>query len=103
MPATPREASLPTMADDLDASESLLAWAVTGMFLMTAVATPVLGRLGDVHGHRRLFLAGATVIAVGLNFLISNPDSLGKIQVEKKEKFGKICGRFSSFKKPMTC
>ncbi len=58
-------ASLPTMADDLDASESLLAWAVTGLFLMMAVGTPILGRLGDVHGHRRLFLTGASVIAVG--------------------------------------
>ena len=58
-------ASLPTMADDLGASESLLAWAVTGLFLMMAVGTPILGRLGDVHGHRRVFLAGAAVIAVG--------------------------------------
>ena len=58
-------ASLPTMADDLDASESFLAWAVTGLFLMMAVGTPILGRVGDVLGHRRVFLAGAAVIAVG--------------------------------------
>ncbi|MEO1061169.1 MAG: MFS transporter [Actinomycetota bacterium] len=58
-------ASLPTMADDLDSSESFLAWAVTGLFLMMAIGTPVLGRLGDVRGHRELFLGGAMVLSVG--------------------------------------
>jgi EmrB/QacA subfamily drug resistance transporter len=58
-------ASLPTMADDLDSSESFLSWAVTGLFLMMAIGTPVLGRLGDIRGHRQLFLAGAVVLSVG--------------------------------------
>ncbi|MEM9607598.1 MAG: MFS transporter [Actinomycetota bacterium] len=58
-------ASLPTMADDLDSSESFLAWSVTGLFLMMAVGTPVLGRLGDSIGHRRVFLAGAVVLSIG--------------------------------------
>jgi EmrB/QacA subfamily drug resistance transporter len=58
-------ASLPTMADDLDSTESFLSWSVTGLFLMMAVGTPVLGRIGDVHGHRRVFLAGATVLTAG--------------------------------------
>ncbi|MEQ9162280.1 MAG: hypothetical protein RLN74_06205, partial [Ilumatobacter fluminis] len=35
-------ASLPTMADDLDSSESLLSWAVTGLFLVMSVSTPVM-------------------------------------------------------------
>ena len=51
-------ASLPTMADDLDSTESFLSWSVTGLFLMMAVGTPVLGRLGDSLGHRRVFLTG---------------------------------------------
>jgi MFS family permease len=58
-------ASLPTMADDLDSTESFLSWSVTGLFLMMAVGTPVLGRLGDVHGHRRVFLLGAGVLSLG--------------------------------------
>ena len=58
-------ASLPTMADDLDSTESFLSWSVTGLFLVMAVGTPVLGRLGDVHGHRELFLAGSLVLCVG--------------------------------------
>ncbi|MET0324356.1 MAG: MFS transporter [Ilumatobacteraceae bacterium] len=58
-------ASLPTMADDLDSTESVLSWAVTGLFLMMAIGTPILGRLGDVHGHRKVFLAGAVTLGVG--------------------------------------
>lgn len=58
-------ASLPTMADDLDSTESFLSWSVTGLFLVMAVGTPVLGRLGDVHGHRKVFLAGSLVLCLG--------------------------------------
>lgn len=58
-------ASIPTMADELDSSESFLAWAVTGLFLAMAVGTPILGRLGDVHGHRKVFLTGAVVLSAG--------------------------------------
>ena len=58
-------ASLPTMADDLDSTESVLSWAVTGLFLMMAVGTPIFGRLGDTYGHRRIFLIGAVILSVG--------------------------------------
>ena len=58
-------ASLPTMADDLGSTESFLSWSVTGLFLVMAVGTPILGRLGDIHGHRTVFLAGSLVLCVG--------------------------------------
>lgn len=58
-------ASLPTMAEDLDSTEAFLSWAVTGLFLMMAVGTPTMGRLGDLLGHRRVFLAGAVVLTTG--------------------------------------
>jgi len=58
-------ASLPTIADDLDSTETVLSWAVTGLFLMMAVGTPIFGRLGDTYGHRRIFLVGAGILSVG--------------------------------------
>ncbi|MEM9515687.1 MAG: MFS transporter [Actinomycetota bacterium] len=57
-------ASLPTMAEALDSTESLLSWAVTGLFLVMAVCTPTFGRLGDIHGHRTVFLAGAATLSL---------------------------------------
>jgi len=58
-------ASLPTMAEALNSSAAFLSWAVTGLFLVMAVTTPIMGRLGDTYGHRRLFLLGASVLSFG--------------------------------------
>ena len=56
--------SLGDVARDLDSSRTLLTWTVTGPFLVMALAMPLLGNLGDVIGHRRVFLTGLTVFAV---------------------------------------
>lgn len=56
-------ASLKVVAEDLAVSETVLAWAATGPFLGLAVGTPVFGKLGDIHGHRRVFLGGLAVFA----------------------------------------
>lgn len=56
--------SLPDVADSLDASTSALTFAVTGPFLALALAMPVLGKIGDVHGHRRVYLIGLSGFAV---------------------------------------
>ena len=58
-------ASLPTIADDLGSTEAVVSWAVTGLFLVMSVTTPVMGRLGDGHGHRRMFLLGTVILGVG--------------------------------------
>jgi EmrB/QacA subfamily drug resistance transporter len=50
--------SLTTIAEDLDSSRATLGWVVTGLMLAMAVATPLTGKLGDIHGHRRVFLWG---------------------------------------------
>lgn len=58
-------AALPTLAAAFDSTESFLSWSVTGLFLAMAVGTPILGRLGDLQGHRRWFLIGAATLSVG--------------------------------------
>ncbi len=47
------------------APPSETAWLVTGLYLATAVGQPVVGRLIDVYGPRRLFLAGAALVGLG--------------------------------------
>lgn len=66
-------ASLPTMAEDLNSTEAFLSWAVTGLFLAMAVATPVMGRLGDSRGHKRMFLGGALLLGLGTLFCAIAP------------------------------
>lgn len=63
-PVTVLTLALPTIADDFGTSEATLAWVLTLPILGSAVALPVLGKLGDLHGHRRVFLAGFVVAAV---------------------------------------
>ena len=47
------------------APASQTAWLVTGLYLATAVGQPVVGRLIDLYGPRRLYLLGAVLIGVG--------------------------------------
>ena len=59
--------SLRAIADDLGSSVSTIAWVMTAPMLAQAVSAPLLGKLGDLHGHRRVYLIGflaATVVAV---------------------------------------
>ncbi len=40
------------------------AWLVSALYLATAIGQPVVGRLIDLYGPRRLFLAGATLTGI---------------------------------------
>lgn len=63
-PITLLAVSLSTIADDFDTSETLVAWVISGPLLGSAVALPILGKLGDLYGHRRVFLTGFAVSTV---------------------------------------
>ena len=58
-------AALPTIAEDLDTRTSTLAWALTAPLLASAVLLPTAGRLGDLYGHRRVFLVGLGLSGLG--------------------------------------
>ncbi|MFF8032604.1 MFS transporter [Streptomyces sp. NPDC016626] len=49
----------------LDAPASDTAWAVTATLLAAAVATPVMGRLGDMYGKRRMLLLSMAMLVIG--------------------------------------
>jgi EmrB/QacA subfamily drug resistance transporter len=57
--------ALPTIQHALGASENGVAWLLTGYLLSAAVATPILGRLGDIHGKRRILIVCLLGLAVG--------------------------------------
>ncbi|MCZ7529119.1 MAG: MFS transporter [Acidimicrobiia bacterium] len=56
--------AIPEIADDLGASETTLTWVVTGPFLAHALGMPLMGRLGDRSGHRRVYLIGLGLFAI---------------------------------------
>lgn len=51
------------IATQLGASTAAVGWVVTSTLLAAAVATPLLGRLGDLYGPRRVLLAVFVAIA----------------------------------------
>jgi len=56
--------ALPSIKDDLGFSQSGLAWVVTAYLLTYGGCLLLGGRLGDLYGHRRLFLSGLVVFTV---------------------------------------
>src|SRR5207247_1072210 len=63
--------ALPSIREDLGFSESSLAWVANAYLLTFGGFLLLAGRLGDLFGHRRLFLVGivlftAASLACGL-------------------------------------
>src|ERR671931_72669 len=53
--------ALPSIKEDLGFSETSVAWVVNGYLLTYGGFLLLGGRLGDIFGHRRLFLLGITL------------------------------------------
>jgi MFS family permease len=56
---------IPTIATDLHASLSSTQWTLTATLLVGAVATPIVGRLGDGRHRRRVMLICLAAVTVG--------------------------------------
>ena len=56
---------LGTVGEALHEAPSAVNWSLIGAQIVGAASTPVLGRLGDQFGHRRLLVAAFVIMAVG--------------------------------------
>ena len=54
-------AALPDIADAFDVGESSTGWVLTAPMIAASVLVPTFGRLGDLRGHRRVFLFGFVI------------------------------------------
>jgi MFS family permease len=68
-------ASLPDIAADLGAGVSASSWIVAATSVGLAVALVPAGALGDDTGRRRVFTAGAVLLAVALALAAPAPDA----------------------------
>ena len=57
--------ALPEIRHDVDASAEGLQWVMNGYLLTIAVLVVTAGRLGDMFGRKRVFLAGMGLFAIG--------------------------------------
>jgi EmrB/QacA subfamily drug resistance transporter len=72
--------AIPQLEHTLHTSESAASWLLTAYLLSAAIATPVLGRLGDTLGKEKVIVG--VLIALSVGTLISAlGDSLGVILV----------------------
>jgi len=56
--------ALPFFGREFGASPTWTAWIVTGFLLSSSVLTPIVGRLGDAHGKKRVLVAALTVFGL---------------------------------------
>ena len=59
--------ALPLISSDLHARTSVMAWVSIAPAIAFSISMPMFGKLGDLYGHRRVFIAGfsaATVLAL---------------------------------------
>src|ERR1700712_3482198 len=56
---------LPTVQAALHTSQSNVTWVLTAYLLSASIFTPILGRLGDMTGKKRMFVLALVALAVG--------------------------------------
>jgi EmrB/QacA subfamily drug resistance transporter len=57
--------ALPQLQRDYHADAASIAWVLTGYLLAASVATPIVGKLGDLYGRGRVLTAVLLVFAAG--------------------------------------
>lgn len=57
--------AIPAISRELHTSASAASWLLTSYLLSAAVATPIAGRLGDIHGKVRVLVSVLVLLAIG--------------------------------------
>jgi EmrB/QacA subfamily drug resistance transporter len=56
---------LVTLQHDLNTTQAATTWVITAYLLSASICTPIVGRLGDLLGKRRMFLVAAGALVLG--------------------------------------
>lgn len=56
---------LPTIQEALGTTQTNVTWVLTAYLLSASIATPIVGRLGDMIGKKRMFVVALVALAVG--------------------------------------
>ena len=57
--------ALPDLQNSLHTSVNSASWVLTAYLLSASIATPLIGRLGDIHGKERLLVGVLVLLCVG--------------------------------------
>lgn len=56
---------LPRIATELDTDQSTVTWVLTAYLLSASIFTPILGRVGDAVGKKRMLVASLLLLSLG--------------------------------------
>jgi EmrB/QacA subfamily drug resistance transporter len=73
---------LTTVQHELHTSQDTVTWVLTAYLLSAAIMTPILGRIGDMTGKKRVFVATLAALAVG-SLLAALAPSIGVMIVAR--------------------
>src|SRR5215469_8832533 len=73
---------LTTVQHQLHTSQAAVTWVLTAYLLSASIMTPILGRVGDMTGKRRVFVATLVALAVG-SLLAAVASSIGVLIVAR--------------------
>lgn len=74
--------SIPTILREMHTTVPTLQWVLTGYSLTYATLLIIGGRLGDIYGHRRMFIVGVTLFGIG-SLIASMSTSVGMLIVRE--------------------
>lgn len=74
LPSTLLSAVLPTIANDLRASTDTITWVQTAPSIAFAIGLPLFGKVGDLLGHRRVFISGFAAMSVTSLLTAASPN-----------------------------
>ncbi len=56
--------ALPAIQADFDLNSTDISWLIASYFIISAIFTPLIGKLSDVYGRKRIFLIGLSLVVV---------------------------------------
>src|SRR5215469_9216664 len=73
---------LTTVQHQLHTSQAAVTWVLTAYLLSASIMTPILGRVGDMTGKKRVFVATLVALSVG-SLLAAVAPSIGVMIVAR--------------------
>lgn len=70
--------AVPSIAEDLDIDLTAAVWTISAFVLPLGILMPLAGRIGDMYGARRVFLAGTGLFAVA-SLVVASADHIAVV------------------------
>ncbi|MGV3758667.1 MAG: MFS transporter, partial [Actinomycetota bacterium] len=70
--------AVPSIAEDLDVDLTAAVWTISAFVLPLGILMPLAGRIGDMYGARRVFLAGTGLFAVA-SLVVASADHIAVV------------------------